>query len=1439
MRLFWLMTQKNFLVMWRSRLWTVIELILPLIIGIPVSILIFKDGDEINMDFNYAPQEIRDHWTGGEQYAFSVGPTVDHSIVYNLINITCARKTQYGTNCGLNPVATEKELFDLLQQPYNYDQTSASISFGFMIDEIDPATKKFSYRVFYPNWVLNDGLGEDWQNEDPYANIGKSWWGGNIVSINVLFYFLPLYLYVLAAVVAAAAVASIFATSNSTIRVITVLHPLFIFLGVFGQTTPSIYNPWISAVASLSYNGALGRMMQAVQSYLYRNRALSFSEFFEQPNYIFNIGPIMLMLLLDIFWMSLVIVAAEIYHKNTDFSIVTFLRSCFSKNSKVHTESTDDVKVLRDSHEPIDDKAEADIVVEGLSKMWGSTGDYAVQNMNLRAKRGEVTVLLGHNGAGKSTTFSVLCGITPPTSGLVKVNAERVGYCPQANALFEKLTAMEHLWFFHKVKGATNDWREEGTQLLEALKMGEKLNTNSMALSGGMKRKLCLSMALIGDSRVVMLDEPTAGMDTGARQDVERMLDQEKRDRTILLTTHYMDEAEALGDRIVIMVRGRDVAAGSINFLKRRFGTGYVLTVVMQDEHLRESSGTMLLSDVQTYVRTASLTRFHGKQIEISLPVEEQENFAELFGYLEKDQKALGVSSFGLSINNLEQVFLRVGEMAEHGEDGTVARKEMFDPELDERATGFTQHLQLMVLLWKRWIYSIRNWSQWIYQLIFPLVIVFLLASLINWRDITNTVGGVSAKVRDVSFDNMGKMKFYVAGNTSDVKNDYILNQAKASKHLKVEYIDDPDYLTAIRNKPLDLPPAGCGMVFYNETPHFIYNGAAYWPLPALINNVANAYLDQHGGGHISMGIGLIKKSHHASKQEKEVSSQIEDIAIGLIAVLVFAMLTSPLAIFHVVERVTKFLHQQHLTAVPVWTLYTASVIYDTITFIVMTALITVAFHVGGWAEGEMLRIIIVFILYFVASLPMVYMFSSFFDSAPRANSLITIIQSMGAYGSLIIIAIIEGFTSWDPKILAYFLQFFLPSFGLYRGITFSRELGRQKDPLYEGDPDAKNKYGLTLGLLIASAVCLIILTFLSRWPKLRYIIARRSRPIPPAIVAEDSDVARERTEVADKANNQHYALTIKELTKNYGKFTALNKLSMGVSHAECFGLLGVNGAGKTTTFGILTGEMFASSGNAYLENKEISGITTMGYCPQFDAYLSELTGREVLWILGTLYGYRNPEKKADSILRAVLMDDHGHKQLKHCSGGQKRKISVGIALLARSPLIILDEPTAGIDPRARREIWSLIGVIRDVERRAVILCSHSMDECEALCTRVGILVKGHLRAIGTTQHLKSKYGNSYQMTLVYSTEFRADSDMVNAEVSAAFPGATQHTEGVQNNVFRFTIPKREGDRWSSLWKRGEVVKRTTGAVDFSIAQNTLTQTFLSLSGEGGDRINE
>uniref|UniRef100_A0A0K0D086 ABC transporter domain-containing protein n=1 Tax=Angiostrongylus cantonensis TaxID=6313 RepID=A0A0K0D086_ANGCA len=188
--------------------------------------------------------------------------------------------------------------------------------------------------------------------------------------------------------------------------------------------------------------------------------------------------------------------------------------------------------------------------------------------MALEAFVGQVTVLLGHNGAGKSTTFSVISGITAPTSGRVLISdldiqkqrslcRRYIGLCPQGNALFDRLTVDEHLWFIHGLKGAPGSYMTEGEQLLHQLKLLEKSDELAMNLSGGQKRKLCISMAVIGNSTVILLDEPTAGMDPCARRDVEALIQSIKMDRTVLLTTHYMDEAELLGDRVAIMARGR------------------------------------------------------------------------------------------------------------------------------------------------------------------------------------------------------------------------------------------------------------------------------------------------------------------------------------------------------------------------------------------------------------------------------------------------------------------------------------------------------------------------------------------------------------------------------------------------------------------------------------------------------------------------------------------------------------------------------------------------------------------------------------------------------------------------------------------------------------------------------------------------------------------
>uniref|UniRef100_A0A8R1DLY4 ABC transporter domain-containing protein n=1 Tax=Caenorhabditis japonica TaxID=281687 RepID=A0A8R1DLY4_CAEJA len=251
--------------------------------------------------------------------------------------------------------------------------------------------------------------------------------------------------------------------------------------------------------------------------------------------------------------------------------------------------------------------------------------------------------------------------------------------------------------------------------------------------------------------------------------------------------------------------------------------------------------------------------------------------------------------------------------------------------------------------------------------------------------------------------------------------------------------------------------------------------------------------------------------------------------------------------------------------------------------------------------------------------------------------------------------------------------------------------------------------------------------------------------PICPSVEEEKKRVHKEKTGKC--------ALVINDLTKTFGGYTAVNELCLAVDRRECFGLLGVNGAGKTTTFNILTGQSFATSGEATIGGRDVTELVAIGYCPQYDALLPDMTGRETLEILAQMHGFDHYKEKVELVLKCVGMEGNANKRIRYCSGGQKRKISVGVALLSPTQLIILDEPTAGVDPQARREIWELLLWCRENSKSAIVLTSHSMDECEALCSRIAVLNKGQVIAIGTSQDLKSLYGNNYTMILTLNND--------------------------------------------------------------------------------------
>ena len=189
----------------------------------------------------------------------------------------------------------------------------------------------------------------------------------------------------------------------------------------------------------------------------------------------------------------------------------------------------------------------------------------AVDDLTFTAVANEITVLLGHNGAGKSTTMNMLTGMLSADSGDCYVGGinvakdlnearKTVGLCPQHNILIKEMTVKEHFLFFAQLKGFTKEQAEKEQPILTGeVQLEDKTDVQANALSGGMKRKLSLGIAVCGGSKHLILDEPSSGIDVTARRELWSILEKYRSSRSMLISTHYMDEAEALADRIVII----------------------------------------------------------------------------------------------------------------------------------------------------------------------------------------------------------------------------------------------------------------------------------------------------------------------------------------------------------------------------------------------------------------------------------------------------------------------------------------------------------------------------------------------------------------------------------------------------------------------------------------------------------------------------------------------------------------------------------------------------------------------------------------------------------------------------------------------------------------------------------------------------------------------
>ncbi|KAL6973345.1 Phospholipid-transporting ATPase abca7, variant 2 [Sarracenia purpurea var. burkii] len=340
-------------------------------------------------------------------------------------------------------------------------------------------------------------------------------------------------------------------------------------------------------------------------------------------------------------------------------------------------------------------------------------------------------------------------------------------------------------------------------------------------------------------------------------------------------------------------------------------------------------------------------------------------------------------------------------------------------------------------------------------------------------------------------------------------------------------------------------------------------------------------------------------------------------------------------------------------------------------------------------------------------------------------------------------------------------------------------------------------------------------------------------------VETEKPDVVHERKKVEQLLLEPitSHAIICNDLKKVYPKRDgnpekfAVRGLSLAVPPGECFGMLGPNGAGKTSFISMMIGLIKPSSGMAYVQGLDIRTqmneiYTSMGVCPQHDLLWENLTGREHLLFYGRLKNLKGSAlyQAVEDSLKSVNLFHGGvaDKQAGKYSGGMKRRLSVAISLIGDPKVVYMDEPSTGLDPASRNNLWNVVK--RAKQNRAIILTTHSMEEAEHLCDRLGIFVDGSLQCIGNPKELKARYGGSYVFTMTTSSNHEEEVQYLVQHLS---PNANKiyHLSGTQ----KFELPKHDV-RIADVYQAVEKAKSRFTVHAWGLADTTLEDVFIKVA---------
>jgi ATP-binding cassette subfamily A (ABC1) protein 3 len=1141
------------------------------------------------------------------------------------------------------------------------------------------------------------------------------------------------------------------------------------------------------------------------------------------------------------------------------------------------------------------------VTIARVTKEFGSGEDkkVAVNDVSLKIYPGMVTAVLGHNGAGKTTLFNMLTGMLPVSKGdcfiydksiVFESSAARrnIGMCPQHNILWDDLTCYEHLYYFARVKGVRRDkCAKAAEQMIKDVDLEEKRNARSASLSGGQKRKLSIGIAFIGGSRLVLLDEPTAGMDVHTRRYTWDLVQRMARDggRAIILTTHFMDEAELLGDRVAMMAAGQLHSYGSTTYLKSTLGEAYTLNI-QYGGPATEDMRNATLEAVRQVVQNATEKEARGREQAILLPMDDVARFADMLRQLETEatKTLLNIVTFSMTAATIEDVFVKIAEGDHHAvpAGGVAVEMTTLHSHGDSLGTGSTDanmaaqilnganangrptpKRQFIGLLRKRLNCARRDKRTLVLQLLMPVLVIMFAMALSSGGGIeapTATINALSLPdPQEIVLAGSCPSDFIVAmgklgstvvqppdGNNSYTTAQFLLDaysrHGGRDRTAAIQCLDD-----AQRSPGSTVPTT----VLFSNSTAFVH--AAPYSVFAWYQARTNM-LRASAGQEPVPSYTVLTEPLPMTTRESATIDGFKNAFIAILIIVPFSFVPSTYTGFIVRERSSKAKLLQFVSGVGYFVYWASNFLFDFISFLITEVLAIIIFGLFGREEyiGDGKTVMTVFFLiamYGFAVIPTSYVMSLPFADHNSAQNAVLGILFLAGFGLTMtgyFMQLLKG-----PTWLLYFFRL-LPPACLGEGLIVMANAPSRRQLGVDVNLMAMDQLGWPLLYLFLVAVVMLAVVLFVDHPartKRQQMLSYKSHQKAPPIIGEPADVAAERAEVetlSARSGDAAY-LRVVGLRKEYpapagatvSTNVAVQNLTFHVPKGEIFGLLGTNGAGKTTTMNVITGETLPTMGCATVAGHDVvtqagEARRVIGYCPQFDALHDLMTVEEHLNFYCALRGVPDTVNVNNSLITAMGLEEYRHVMSKKLSGGNKRKLSVAIALIGAPRLLLLDEPTAGMDPLARRGLCEVVAAIS--AHCAVVLTTHHLEEVEALADRAAIMVGGRIECLGTLEHLKATLGVGYQVAVRVDDVSYAQS--VEQRLQHEYPGCVKLVEHHQTKL-NFTVKNGPSTSLSSLFgllhemKTSRDTQDSFGVIDYTVSQSSVEEVFLAVAGGG------